>query len=502
MKFQHWVRDDGLSYFFAVLGVLCAALVRHQLEPILAGTIPVVIFTVPVILSALRGGFWPGMFCTLLSAVVSDYFFIEPVHSLDMTAQGAVILLTFIAIGVIISVFGQRMKSLQSSLKLQAGELAQSNHKLQQANRRKDEFLAMLAHELRNPLAGISTAAELLKMIRHDDQRIGRAGDAIGRQVRHMTKLVDDLLDVSRVTRGLVAIEKIPVSLGEVLQSAVEQVRTAIDSKHQHLTLDIADEKMIVRGDRTRLTQVISNLLANANRYSHAGSAISLSAHATDTAATISVKDNGQGIDGQLLPQIFDLFVQAERGADRSEGGLGIGLALVKRIMELHEGTVVAQSAGDGQGSTFTITLPRYSVDMGAQVQVGRSRQAIDAIRPMQILLVDDNHDAADSTAVLLQAHCHSVVVEYDAGAALRRCRTTQFDAVVLDIGLPDMDGRELCRQMKEFPHLARSTFIALSGYGQAIDLALSQQAGFDQHFTKPVDIDDLLDALANSAVV
>jgi CheY-like chemotaxis protein len=170
--------------------------------------------------------------------------------------------------------------------------------------------------------------------------------------------------------------------------------------------------------------------------------------------------------------------------------------------MELHEGTVVAQSAGEGQGSTFTITLPIYSVDVNAQVQVSRSGQAIDAIRPMRILLVDDNHDAADSTALLLQAHCHSVVVEYTSDAALRRSRSTPFDAIVLDIGMPDMDGRELCRQMKGVPHLSRTTFIALSGYGQATDLTLSQQAGFDQHFTKPVGIDDLLDALANSAVV
>lgn len=501
MNFRNWVQANGLAYLFALLGVLCAAVARHQLEPVLAGTIPVVLFTVPVVVSALKGGFWPGFFCTLLSAVVADYFFIKPLYSLDVTAQGSVILLTFVAIGVIISVFGQRMKNLQASLIRQAGELAESNTKLQLANTRKDEFLAMLAHELRNPLAGISNAAELLRLIRTDEQRISRAGDAIFRQVRHMTKLVDDLLDVSRVTRGLVAIEKHPVNVSDAVHSALEQVRAALEAKQQHLTLALPAHPIIVCGDRTRLTQVISNLLANANRYSQAGSTIRLQVSFTKEQVTMVVEDNGQGIDEQLQPHIFDLFVQAERGIDRSQGGLGIGLALVKRIADLHDGSVSVYSAGSGKGSSFKVSLPRMPAALapGAPgAPNAATAKGIDPGLPLHILIVDDNQDAADSTSSLLQAYGHSVVVAYDGVAALERAHATAFDAVILDIGMPDQDGRALCRSMKNNPRLSRTMFIALSGYGQANDLALSEQAGFDRHFTKPVHTERLLDALAS----
>lgn len=497
MTFPHWAQRDGVAYLFALVGVLCAALVRYQLEPVLQGSIPVVLFTVPVVFSALKGGFWPGVFCTFLSALASAFLFIKPIYSLVISTQAGVILLTFLVVGISISIFGQRMKNLQASLTRQAEELAATNGKLQQASSRKDEFLAMLAHELRNPLAGISTAAELLRMIRTDEKRIGRAGDAIYRQVQHMTKLVDDLLDVSRVTRGLVAIEKNPLNLADVVHSAIEQVRTALTSKQQHLTLDLPAEHIVVCGDRTRLTQVISNLLANANRYSHVGGAIGLQVRATAAEATISIDDNGQGIDQALQPAIFDLFVQAERGIDRSQGGLGIGLALVKRITELHDGAVAVYSAGSGEGSCFTVTLPRFHGAPGAALPPAAEEQVASTTRALHILIVDDNHDAADSTALLLQAYGHTVLVEYDAQAALQRAHATTLDAVILDIGMPDQDGRELCRSMKVLPHLAGTTFIALSGYGQDSDIALSAQAGFDQHFTKPVHTESLLGALA-----
>ena len=492
-------RTDGVAYLIALVGVLCAAIVRYQLEPILAGSIPVVIFTLPVVVSALKGGFWPGLFCTVVGALLSAYLFIPPLHSFAVNTQGTVILLTFFAVGVTISIFGQRMKNLQARLIGQATELAATNGKLQQASSRKDEFLAMLAHELRNPLAGISTAAELLKLIPTDDERIGRAGGAIYRQVLHMTKLVDDLLDVSRVTRGLVAIDTQPLALCDVVHSAVEQVRTALAAKQQHLTLDLPHEPCAVSGDRTRLTQVISNLLANANRYSPAGSAIRIQVRTTQAEVIVRVEDDGQGIEADLQPHIFDLFVQAERGIDRSQGGLGIGLALVKRITELHQGSVQVHSAGSGMGSCFTVTLPRVHGSVQAGTAQGAQGQTASAGEPMQILIVDDNRDAADSTASLLQAHGHVVTVEYDANAALAHARAQRLDVVILDIGMPDKDGRELCRTMKQFPHLSHTTFIALSGYGQARDVVLSQQAGFDRHFTKPVRIESLLEAMPAS---
>ena len=497
MKLRQIKQNNSFAYVLALFGVLGAAVVRHQLEPVLTGTIPVVIFTVPVVLCALNGGFWPGLFCTVLSAVVSDYFFIAPYYSFAVSTQSSVILMTFLAVGITISVFGQRMKHLQVSLLRQAGELEESNIKLEQSSSRKDEFLAMLAHELRNPLAGISTAAELLNLIATKEPRVARASAAISRQVRHITKLVDDLLDVSRVTRGLVSIEKKSLDLCDVLQSAVEQVRSSLEAKQQTLTLDVPAGQMDVCGDRTRLTQVISNLLANANRYSHSGSAIRVAVRSTATQVMVSVEDNGQGIEQHRLPHIFDLFMQAERAVDRSQGGLGIGLALVKKITELHEGTVAVRSAGRGQGSCFTVTLPRLQAAASPPGPQAPAAPAPGHERPRRLLIVDDNRDAADSTALLLQAHGHTVLVAYDAETALGYAHLHQLDTVILDIGMPGKDGRELCRCMKVIPHLARTTFIALSGYGQASDMALSRQAGFDAHYTKPAPIESLLAALA-----
>ena len=493
---QQNLRTAGWAYFLALLGTAGAALIRQELEPILTGAIPVVIFTVPVVICAFYGGLRPGLFCTVISALVSDFLFIKPYYSLAVDAQGAVILLTFCAVGITISLFGQRMKALQARLEEQTKQLVHANAALQREGARKDEFLAMLAHELRNPLAGISTASELLRMIPAEDARIRRAGDAIFRQARHMTKLVDDLMDVSRVTRGLVEIEKLPVDLQEVLQNAIQQVQSAIDAKSQQLTLDIREQDIWVIGDRTRLTQVISNLLANANRYSHPGGKIKIAVSCSKDAISIQVSDNGVGIDATLLPRIFDLFVQADRSSDRSAGGLGIGLALVRKITELHGGSVSAYSRGLGQGSSFTVHMARGDKPHLLPVEArGRVREHGDG-KNGYVLIVDDNQDAADSTAALLVSYGYRVAVEYDAEGALACAGATAFSGIILDIGMPDLDGRALCRRMKNFPHLVDTRFVALSGYGQPADLLLSKTAGFDIHLTKPVLIENLLSAL------
>jgi CheY-like chemotaxis protein/two-component sensor histidine kinase len=310
-----------------------------------------------------------------------------------------------------------------------------------------------------------------------------------------MSKLVDDLLDVSRVTRGLVRIEKVSVDLKDSLRGAVEQVRSAIEAKGQHLSVEVPDDDLCVCGDRTRLTQVLSNLLANANRYSPAGASIRVEAGLSGQHIALSVEDNGQGIDPALQPRIFDLFVQAERTVDRSEGRLGIGLALVKKIVELHDGTVAVHSAGAGQGSRFTLRLPRLLRDAGPaeRQQASPPAAASDGTR---ILVVDDNRDAANAMALLLEAYGHTVFVEYDAAAALERARTDLLDDVILDIGLPGTDGRSLCRQLKSLPHLSGTVFIAVSGYGQDADVRASREAGFDHHFAKPVQMEALLQAL------
>lgn len=454
-------------------------------------------FTVPVVLSALYGGLWPGLFCTLFSAALSAYLFIGPIHGIGLSSgPGSIVIGTFLVVGAIISYFGERMKRMQVHLLQQAQRLEKANQELEEANVRKDEFLAMLAHELRNPLAGISTAGEFLKFIRADQHQVAQTGERITRQVRHMAKLLDDLLDVSRVTRGLVMIEKSPVDVKDALQQALEQVHAAFQSKQQHLTVTVPEGAMLVCGDRTRLTQVLSNLLTNANRYSPAGGTIDVQIQARD-AVEISVTDNGQGISAVLLPNIFDLFVQGKRSIDRVQGGLGVGLALVKKITELHGGTVSAESAGAGFGARFTLCLPilRQAADHPAEpVQPGRRP---DLTRALHVLVVDDNEDAANSLALLLEAHGHTATVEYSAKAAFERVHAGEFDAIILDVGLPGKDGRALCRQMKVLPHLSDTIFLAVSGYGQKADVEMSLEAGFIQHLTKPVSIDEVVGELA-----
>ena len=339
-----------------------AAAIRYELGPVLGSAIPVVLFTVPITLAALYGGFGPGICATLLGALISNFLFIEPIYSLGLkTVSGTVVLGSFLLVGSLISYFGHRMQRMQANLAEQARQLMAANLALEAGAARKDEFLAMLAHELRNPLAGIGTAAELLKVAAGNPQRITQAGAVITRQVGHMCKLVDDLLDVSRVTRGLVALERHPVDVDEVIHGAVEQIRASFDQKQQRLSIVHPESAVWVSGDRIRLIQVIGNLLANANKYSPAGSAVELAVHSAHDSITITVSDQGQGIAAALLPNVFDLFMQAERTPDRAQGGLGIGLALVRKIVELHGGEVAAHSAGEGQGTSMTVRLARIA---------------------------------------------------------------------------------------------------------------------------------------------
>lgn len=501
MSFAHRFSTNFRFYLVAVLTVAAAAGVRYALGPVLGGTIPVVLFTLPVALAAIWGGVAPGIFATLISAAVSAYLFIPPLNSFKVAEpSGMVAILTFLAIGLALSAFGQRMRNLQADLAEQAARLARINQDLELNNKGKDEFLAMLAHELRNPLAGISTAAELLKLAHSDHHKLARTGDIIRRQVRHMTKLVDDLLDVSRVTRGLAFIDKAPVDLRESVYAAIEQVRSAVESKQQRLTVELPGEEAPVLGDRVRLTQVISNLLSNANKYSSRHGSIGIALALSAESAVLTISDDGQGIDPGLLPSMFGLFVQAERTPDRSQGGLGIGLALVKKIVELHDGQVMAYSAGTGKGSRFSIALPRIPSSPKNEVQPTGREAGTAPVAALAILVVDDNQDAADTTAMLLRASGHEVLVEYSALGALRQARAGSFGAVILDIGLPEMDGHALCRRMKALPHLENAVFIALSGYGQESDRRRSIEAGFDHHLVKPAGLDELTRVLVDGS--
>ena len=370
---------------------------------------------------------------------------------------------------------------------------------LEAANRRKDEFLAMLAHELRNPLAPISTAANLLAVASPDKNTIRKYSEIISRQVRHMTDLVDDLLDVSRVTRGLVSIEKSELAIRDVIHGAIEQSAPLIDSRHHALTVRLAQDDAVVLGDRTRLIQVLANLLNNAAKYTPLGGHILLCMEVKPPCVCISVADDGIGMDAQLLPHVFDLFTQAERTPDRSQGGLGLGLALVRSIMTLHGGNVTAKSEGPGKGSTFTLSLPL----LGKEAKDGdgfTAAAAQDDPGPLRILVVDDNVDAAESLAALLQAQGHAVTIRENARSAIEEAGSLRPDAMILDIGLPDMDGYELSRRLHAMPETRDALYIALTGYGQAHDRVLAKAAGFQHYFVKPVDMTALRRALAQAA--
>jgi PAS domain S-box-containing protein len=377
----------------------------------------------------------------------------------------------------------------------------QVEDELRAANRQKDQFLAMLAHELRNPLAPIMTAAQLLKVGSLDARSVANASEIIARQAAHMTDLVNDLLDVSRVTRGLVTLEQEELDLNVIVSAAVEQVRPLIDARRHSLTLQLSGRSAHVIGDRTRLVQVISNILNNAAKYTAPGGSLTLSVTADEQHVKVGVRDNGVGIAADVLPYIFDLFTQAERTPDRSQGGLGIGLALVKSLVALHGGTVHAASDGLGLGSEFRICLPRLAASSEA-VGDDTSAPGMQAPGALTVMVVDDNVDAAQMLAALLEVQGHIVCVEYDGKGALAHAQRDCPDVLLLDIGLPDMDGFELARRLRSQPESAGATLVALTGYGQTQDRKEAEQAGFDHYLVKPADLAQVNEVLAEAARV
>ncbi|MGF6180745.1 signal transduction histidine kinase [Massilia sp. UYP32] len=369
---------------------------------------------------------------------------------------------------------------------------------LRAANRQKDQFLAMLAHELRNPLAPITTAAQLLQRGQMDAPGIQRASDIIARQAQHMTSLVNDLLDVSRVTRGLVTISKEALEMREIVHEAVEQVRPLIDARGHALQCEIAASPLRVEGDRTRLIQVVSNILNNAAKYTAAGGSLVLSARIESGLVRVAVRDNGQGIDPPILPYIFDLFIQAERTPDRSQGGLGLGLALVKSLAVLHGGRVEAHSAGLGKGSEFVVYLPCLAE--APEVSPPPLDVQPRGARGLRVLVVDDNVDAAQMLATLLEMNGYEVSIAYDGKGALASAVQAPPDVALLDIGLPDIDGHELARRLRAMPETTQAVLVALTGYGQVEDQRRAYKAGFDHHMAKPADLAKLLELLAGVA--
>jgi len=358
---------------------------------------------------------------------------------------------------------------------------------LQETSRRKDEFLAMLAHELRNPLAPIQNAVVILKHIGLADDNLTFARDIIERQVHQLSRLVDDLLDVSRITLGKIKLERQTVELGTMIASAVETSRPAVDSRRQRLTLSLPPKGVRVQVDPTRLIQVIANLLTNAAKYTDEGGDIFLSTEQSKGRVRIRVRDTGIGISAELLPRVFDLFIQGDRSLARSEGGLGIGLTLVRRLVEMQDGTVEASSEGHGKGSEFVVSLPLIPEEALHMVKEPIKPENRNG-SPRMVLIVEDNKDGADTLAMLFKMMGHQVRVAYTGADGLRAAETQLPNVVLLDIGLPGMNGYEVAKRLKDLPNSEGTMLIAMTGYGQDEDRQRSREAGFDYHLVKPVD--------------
>ncbi len=371
-------------------------------------------------------------------------------------------------------------KALEVKLRDQAEQL-------RQADRRKDEFLAMLAHELRNPLAPIRNAAQVIRLLGTTEPNVQRSTELIERQVQHMTRLVDDLLDVSRITSGKIKLQKEPVELAAVVARAVETVRPLIEARRHQLAVALPPEAVRLEADPTRLAQVVANLLTNAAKYTDEAGGIWLTAEREGETVVVCVRDSGVGIPGEMLPKVFDLFTQVDGSLARSEGGLGIGLTLVKSLTELHGGTVAAKSEGPGRGSEFVVRLPVLQTPHAPNVGKAQ-RTAAGHSPPRRILVVDDNVDAAESLALLLRVGQHDVRTAHDGLTALQVAETFRPEVVLLDIGLPRMDGFEVARRLHEQPGMANALLVALTGYGQEEDRRRSHEAGFDRHLVKPAD--------------
>ena len=368
---------------------------------------------------------------------------------------------------------------------------------LRESDRRKDEFLATLAHELRNPLAPIRYAVKVLDVKGGSTPEVRWAVELIERQTQHMARLIDDLLDINRITRNSLELRKESVELSSVIAAAVETIRPLIERDGQELRINVPAEKIYVHGDPVRLAQIFSNLLHNAAKYSkteRGGGRISVTAESNGPMVAVAINDNGVGISNAMLPRVFEMFAQVSKSIDQSEGGLGIGLALARRLVEMHDGTIEAFSEGLGKGSRFTVHLPIVGVPAGSLKTDGRARNQ-GAIR--RILIADDNPDVTESFEVMLQMLGHEVTTALDGLQALERAEEFRPEVIVLDVGMPKLDGYETARRIRQQPWGKDVVLIAVTGWGTEKDKNQSAEAGFDIHLVKPVDANTILNSLS-----
>jgi signal transduction histidine kinase/ActR/RegA family two-component response regulator len=417
------------------------------------------------------------------------------VLAIPLKARGRVLGVLTLALGASGRSYGAADLTLAEDLASRAAsalENARLYRDIQERDHRKNEFLAMLAHELRNPLAPIRNAVQLLRQGNEDEAAIQWGFDVIDRQVKQMVRLVDDLLDVSRITRGKVQLKTEPIDVATAVSTAVETSRPLIDERRHELAVTMPPSPLWVSADPARLAQILANLLNNAAKYTPEEGRVAFTIEREGDDAVFRVRDSGVGIAAEMLPRVFDLFTQIDRSLDRAEGGLGIGLTLVHRLVEMHGGTVQVFSEGLGCGSEFVVRLPAVVAPCVSEQPLNGQHPAAIEVGGLRILVVDDNRDSAHSLAFLLESQGHVIRTAYDGLAAVEAVDDFDPDAVVLDIGLPRLDGYEAARRIRARPRLKPLLLVALTGYGHEENRLQAEAAGFDHHLVKPVDLEVL----------
>jgi signal transduction histidine kinase len=502
MQVPRFNKAAGLIPGYGVAALVTGAILLASLalRQVLEDAVPLVLFILAVMVSAWYGGLGPGVLSSVLSVLAGNYFLMEPARSFSLSSPSDWLrVAAFLVTAGVVSSLSESLHEARRQAELRADAL-------READRRKDEFLAMLSHELRNPLAAIHNAVQILALYGRDPEQVERIRELIERQLSQLVRLVEDLLDLSRVTRGKIKLRRGSVNLAQVVSTAVETSRPLIEARGHQLTVALPEPPLYVDADAARLAQVLSNLLNNAAKYTRVAGRIDLLAELVDGEVCLRVRDTGIGIAPEMLPRVFDLFVQAESSTDRTQGGLGVGLTLARQLIEMHDGTIEARSAGLGRGTEIVVHLPALPCTAVEKAPGGSAseRPGSAMAEPLRILIVDDNMDSAESLALLMRMAGHEVRTAYEGLSAVAEARTFMPDVVVLDIGLPGMDGYEVAHRLRQEPGGDRLMLLALTGYGQEEDRRRSREAGFDHHLVKPINLErfqELLESWCRSQV-
>jgi signal transduction histidine kinase/ActR/RegA family two-component response regulator len=510
-------RSAGRAYVIAVGGTALVAATWMVSEGSQRSLPTTFAFLLAVFAAGAMGGWKPGVLTTGLCLFATSFFLTHPLHRFGPPSVGDLFRLSpYALVGVAISFLCEglhrawtRLEERQRRLEAEIAERKRAEQAVQEqaeqlrdADRKKDEFLAVLAHELRNPIAPLSYALQLWPIVENDRPRMEELRTMMERQVEQMTRLIDDLLDVSRISRGKIQLRRERVDLATIISAAVEGLQPLIEASRQKVTVSLPSELVEVEGDIARLTQVFGNILNNAAKYTGREGVIWITAELSGSIAAVKIRDNGPGIPKHMLAQIFDLFQQVDQTITRSHGGLGIGLTLVKRLVELHGGTVEAHSEGPGKGSEFTVTLPvlpRLSVGRVGSASRHSLRQ-ISGLPAHRILVVDDISDSATTLAMMLRTMGQDVTTANSGAAALDLIKSHRPNLVFLDIAMPGIDGYEVARRIRSDPATKNLYLVALTGYGQPEDRRRSIDAGFNHHLTKPANVDALQHVLLTAA--